>query len=198
MAWEELKKQDILRFNQQAETWHQEITERVHGIAAQVVKRLAPAAGKRVLDVGCGTGVLYHYLRHIPGVEYLGMDIAEQMVAAFHREYPEAQVIQGDFEKLPPLEGNFDYVVIYNSIPHFYDLGAVFANAHQLLSSGGKFVIAHGRTRGELAALRQQQGIQGPNEGIPSDQVLKELCQQQGFHSIEIEDETYFYFSCVK
>lgn len=76
-----------------------------------VLSEVGPLANTRVLDIGCGVGDLYHYLRRrrIP-VTYTGFDILPEMVAHARRRYPEAQ-----FEVRDVLQGlgpqHFDYVL---------------------------------------------------------------------------------------
>jgi len=53
--------------------------------------------GKSLLDVGCGLGDLWAYLRRRRvEVEYLGVDILEKMVAAARQRHPEARFEQAD------------------------------------------------------------------------------------------------------
>ena len=76
-----------------------------------VLLEVGPLANTRVLDIGCGVGDLYHYLRRRGiAVTYTGFDILPEMVAHARRRYPEAQ-----FEVRDVLQGlgseRFDYVL---------------------------------------------------------------------------------------
>ena len=42
---------------------------------------------KRILDVGCGTGILEGFLGKIPGVSVLGIDISERMIEIAVKKY---------------------------------------------------------------------------------------------------------------
>ncbi len=53
----------------------------------------------RVLDVGCGFGDLYGYLRErgADGVRYTGVDINPSLLAVARERYPDARFVEADF-----------------------------------------------------------------------------------------------------
>lgn len=76
-----------------------------------VLSEVGPLANTRVLDIGCGVGDLYNYLRRRRIlVTYTGFDILPEMVTHARKRYPEAQ-----FEVRDVLQGvgveRFDYVL---------------------------------------------------------------------------------------
>lgn len=76
-----------------------------------VLLEVGQLANTRVLDVGCGVGDLYNYMRRRGlRVTYTGVDILPEMVAHARKRYPEAQ-----FEVRDVLQGlgceRFDYVL---------------------------------------------------------------------------------------
>ena len=72
-------------------------------IRFKVLGEIGDIAGKSVLDVGCGLGDLYNYLKD-RNVGYTGCDIVPEMVEAARKKYPEAKFI----DKFP--NQKFDYV----------------------------------------------------------------------------------------
>lgn len=62
----------------------------------QIFAELVPLRGRRILDVGCGTGAFYGWLRE-QGIEvdYTGVDVAADMVAAARAQFPAATFVQG-------------------------------------------------------------------------------------------------------
>ena len=64
--------------------------------------------GKRVLELGCGTGQLLNALNPSYG---MGVDISANMVSAAQQNYPNLEFIQGDLEDenlISSLQGPFD------------------------------------------------------------------------------------------
>jgi SAM-dependent methyltransferase len=81
---------------------------------------VAPLAGKRVLEVGCGFGDLGASIRaQHDGVEYRGIDVSERMIEAGRKIHPELDLGHADVLELDDSEP-FD-VVLAQGI--FYLLG---------------------------------------------------------------------------
>jgi len=78
----------------------------------QVLIDHVPLAGKTLLDVGCGLGDLWGYLkeRSIPA-QYTGVDLIEKMIAAARRQHADAEFLCADlFTEDAPQIGPFDVV----------------------------------------------------------------------------------------
>lgn len=75
--------------------------------------------GRRVLDVGCGTGywTAYYTAR---GAEYTGLDIAPTSVARLSAEYPGSRFVHLDVGEAPP-PGRFDLVNAFDVLYHVTD-----------------------------------------------------------------------------
>ena len=78
--------------------------------------------GKRVLDIGCGRADFYAFLRdQIGNVDYVGLDIVQELVDLARQKYPTARILCHDLLE-NPLEMEFDYVfvsmVLNNNVPN--------------------------------------------------------------------------------
>lgn len=62
-----------------------------------------------ILDVGCGQGDFYFFLKQRFSVDYTGLDFSDLMIEKAKTRYPEANFIKTDF--LNSKVENFDYVV---------------------------------------------------------------------------------------
>ena len=101
--------------------------------------------GLTVLDVACGTGVLFpHYLdRKVK--EITGVDLSPAMVALAQKKFPQPNIhlIRADIQACrfdPP----FDRCMVYNALPHFSDPGQLLRQLANCVKPGGRLTIAHG------------------------------------------------------
>ena len=107
--------------------------------------------GKDVLDVACGTGVLFpDYLKRNVG-SLSAVDISPEMVKIARSKYPpeQVQVFCGDVEEIT-FDRNFDCIVVYNAFPHFPEPARLVARLASLLNPGGTLTVAHGMSRAAI------------------------------------------------
>lgn len=105
--------------------------------------------GMDVLDVACGTGVLFpDYLKR--GVASLtGIDISSEMAKIAAAKFPEVTVVCGDVEETV-FDKTFDAVMVYNAFPHFPDPEKLIRVLAGLVKPGGRLSVAHGMSRQQL------------------------------------------------
>lgn len=185
-------------FNETYKNWQKTISPEMELIISRTMALLNVNESDSVLDVGCGTGVLYDTLMKLGITHYLGLDISDKMLASFHLTFPDASTRIGNFDAPLKLDSTYDLCLIFNSIPHFENMEVVFENAFNLLKPNGKFAIVHGRTRKQLALHHQKINYQMTRDAIPSDFTLMSLCKKYGFEFRTILDMDFFYFECVK
>lgn len=107
--------------------------------------------GLDVLDVACGTGVLFpDYLQREVG-SITAIDISPEMAKLAAAKFPQANVICGDVETTD-FGRQFDAVVVYNAFPHFPDPAKLIARLAALAKPGGRLTVAHGMGREALTA----------------------------------------------
>jgi SAM-dependent methyltransferase len=126
----------------------------VPALGAAVLGLLAPKAGERILDLGCGDGVLTLKLVEA-GASVLGTDADPAMVAAARAKGLDAEVMDG--QRLT-FDGGFDAVFSNAALHWMPDTAAVFAGVHRALKPGGRFIAECGGF-GNIAAIRA--GLRG-------------------------------------
>lgn len=146
-----MKKQDIIKFfDQCAPAWDGEMI-RDDQVIDRILKNGGICPEVAVLDVACGTGVLFpDYLRR--GVESVtGVDISPEMarIAAGKKLGRRVTVICGDIEELD-LGRTFDCCMVYNAFPHFPDPENLIRVLAGTLRPGGTLSIAHGMSRAAI------------------------------------------------
>ncbi|MNO32093.1 hypothetical protein D3C76_220770 [compost metagenome] len=193
---ESLKETQSERFNILAAGWSN--SDEAIRQAEKAVSLLGIQSGQSLLDVASGTGVILHALKHlqISPSRYLAMDISSAMLEKLHTAFPEAETACADFEQPFTCQRGFDYVLIYNSIPHFSNLDMLFTNARRSLIPRGTFMIAHSRTRQGLKEHHQHIGYTSERAPIPANEELSLLADKYDFDQISFADEEFFSFSC--
>jgi SAM-dependent methyltransferase len=105
--------------------------------AALVERVLATSPGSRVLDVGCGTGIVAR-LFQAAGAEVLGVDPDERMAARARALGLEVEVAR--IEDWDPAGREFDTVVAGQAW-HWVDQAAAAQRAAQALRPGGRLAV---------------------------------------------------------
>jgi len=144
------KKEIIAFFDRLAPSWDADMI-RHDGIISQILDGAGVREGVRVLDVACGTGVLFpdYLARGVASVT--GVDISPEMVKIAREKFTQQniEVLCADVEELP-LERKFDCVVVYNAFPHFPDPEKLIRILSGHLADGGRLTVAHGMSRAAI------------------------------------------------
>jgi 2-polyprenyl-3-methyl-5-hydroxy-6-metoxy-1,4-benzoquinol methylase len=98
------------------------------------------AAGGRLLDIGCGTGIFCHTARAF-GWQPLGIDEAGQAVDFARREH-HLDVQRGNFESLALEPDAFDLVTMWDVIEHSRAPRRLVADAVRCLRPGGLLAVS--------------------------------------------------------
>ena len=106
---------------------------REHALLALHESRL-----RRLLDAGCGTGEFAERARRVLGLEVVGVDQSDRMVALTRARGLEAHV--ADVESLPFADGAFDAVSATWMLYHVPDLDRGLAELARVLRPGGRLV----------------------------------------------------------
>ena len=130
--------------------------ERLAGPLADAVCDLAGlGSGDRVLDVGCGSGVLTRraVARVRPSGQVIGVDLSAGMLAVAAARDPDAvtigslQLERMDAEQLELDDASFDAVVSMCAILHFPDAPRAVREMRRVLRPGGRLVVTFGSSR---------------------------------------------------
>lgn len=111
--------------------------------------------GVNVLDVACGTGVLFPYYLERNVNSITAVDLSSEMVKISKSKFPQVNIICGDAEEIA-FDSTFDCIMIYNAFPHFPNPQVLIENLSKCLCVGGRFTIAHGMSKQELDEVHKK------------------------------------------
>jgi ubiquinone/menaquinone biosynthesis C-methylase UbiE len=116
-----------------------------------------------VLDVGCGTGENFEYLKKAGTLTAL--DISSEMIAEARRRQhqlgADIRLLIGDAQELPFVEARFDTVISAFSSCTFPDYAAAFREMVRVTKPGGSvLLVEHGRSSVGWIARRQDRNIE--------------------------------------
>ena len=125
----------------------------VPAFGAPVVELLDPKPGERILDLGCGDGVLTEKIAAL-GAKVVAVDAAPDMVAAAKARGLDARVVPG---QSLAFDGEFDAVFSNAALHWMRPQEAVLDGVRRALKPGGRFVAemgGHNNTAAILTAMR--------------------------------------------
>jgi SAM-dependent methyltransferase len=135
----------------------------VADLGAPVVALLAPRAGERILDLGCGDGVLTAKLASM-GCHAIGVDASAPQIGAARKLGVDARVMNGE---ALDFDGDFDAVFSNAALHWMRHPAKVIGGVHRALRPQGRFVAEFGghgcvaKIRGALIEALNRRGING-------------------------------------
>jgi demethylmenaquinone methyltransferase/2-methoxy-6-polyprenyl-1,4-benzoquinol methylase len=141
---EQMDKQEVIRFfDCLAPSWDAGSTPDEAKLAV-ILDHAGIQAGLSVLDVACGTGILFPYYLERGVRRIIGVDIAPGMIqqARLKHQDPRITLICGDIETLSWSE-QFDCCMVYSAFPHFEDPARLITVLAQTVAPGGRLTVAH-------------------------------------------------------
>ncbi|MGB3722392.1 MAG: class I SAM-dependent methyltransferase [Pacificimonas sp.] len=156
----------------------------VPALGNAVLNLLAPKSGERILDLGCGDGVLTEKLV-AAGANVHGIDFDAGMVSVAQGKGLSAEVMDG---QALTFEGEYDAVFSNAALHWMPDHPAVFSGVHRALKPAGRFVLECGGF-GNLAAMRtalravlSRRGLKSPDVQVyPTADAASRQLEAAGF-----------------
>ncbi|MBP2645483.1 MAG: Methyltransferase type 11 [Firmicutes bacterium] len=110
-------------------------------LTERLVDACAFSLGAQVVDLGCGTGITVEYLRSMRGLDAVGVDLADALLAQGRSRFSELPLIRADGEKLPFGDRSLDGVLAECSLSVTRDIGKVLNEIQRVLLPGGKLAL---------------------------------------------------------
>jgi len=144
-----MDKKTIADFFDKCAPWWDADMIRNEEVITRILDNGGIRAGVHVLDVACGTGVLFlDYLKR-GAASVTGIDISPEMARIAASKFPQVNVLCGDVEETA-FDRQFDCIMVYNAFPHFQSPNRLIKTLAGLVKPGGRLSVAHGMSRAAL------------------------------------------------
>ena len=194
-----MNKQDVIEFfDRAAATWDADMIKN-DGIIGKILDNAEVGAGMDVLDVACGTGVMFDYYLSRGVASVTGIDISPEMAKIAAEKYAgeeKIQVICGDVEAYK-FGRKFDRIVVYNAFPHFPYPKRLIKTLAGLLKEDGRLTVAHGASR-EVIDGHHTGAASKVSNGLMAAESLKRIFDAHFDVEVVISNRHMYQVSGVK
>ncbi len=188
-------------FDRCAKTWDAEMI-RNDDIINTILDNCDVRENIHVLDVACGTGVLFEDYLKRSVASVTGIDISPEMIkrAAAGCSDRRVRTICGDIEEtdlielscgMPDLLSGYDVVMVYNAFPHFPQPQKLIEKLASLTKPGGRMSVAHGMSRARIDA-HHSGSARNVSNGLMSTEELRGLMLPYFDVDIVISDDRMY------
>jgi ubiquinone/menaquinone biosynthesis C-methylase UbiE len=186
-------------FDQAAKRWKEELTADNAQYLQHVISLVdIPAElGRSVLDIGCGTGVLFPFLL---SWEVTAFDCSEEMLACARKKNAPhvVEFVQGDAHQLPFPDASFARVVMLSVVPHLDDTDKAMREVYRVLKPKGIVSIIHLNDAETITAIHANIGGAVAHDRLPDVNELKTLMLSLGFEVCHEESAKRMTLICRK
>ena len=194
-----MEKKDIIEFFDRCALFWDADMIKSDRIIGKILDNAEVGPGMDVLDVACGTGVMFDYYLDRDVASITGIDIAPKMAQIAQSKYadnPKVEVICGDVEEYA-FSRKFDRVVVYNAFPHFPFPKRLIKVLAGLLKENGRLTVAHGMSRAAIDNHHSGAASKVSN-GLMSAESLKKIFDAHFTVEVTVSNDYMYQVSGVK
>ena len=168
-------------------------------IIGKILDNAEVGEGQDILDVACGTGVMFDYYLERGAKSVTGIDISPEMAKIATGKYekePRIRVVCGDVEEYT-FDRKFDRIVVYNAFPHFPYPKRLIKILAGLLKPEGRLTVAHGMSREAIDGHHKDAASKVSN-GLMSAEELKRIFDAHFQVEVTVSNDYMYQVSGVK
>ncbi len=157
-----------------------------HNLLRQIFKKYIPE-GSKVLQIGYGLG---DALAALYPQKAMSIDEEEELIDISKRRFPSIQFSKAKPEEMI-VKGKYDYVIIPNSVAHFYDIQTVLEKTSKAMGKNSKIIMTATNPRWEqIFSLLEKFNLKRPEKprNWLSLEDLKNIFEISGY---EVEESGY-------
>jgi ubiquinone/menaquinone biosynthesis C-methylase UbiE len=170
--------------------------------AGSLIQAADPRPGERVLDVGCGTGIVARQVaaRFGSGASVTGLDLSTNMLAvaraAAEREGSTIEWREGNAEQLPFPDSSFDLVLCQFALMFVGNKDAALTEMRRVVSENGRILVSvwqsldrHPFYEALHEVIKRRLGMSALQDifALGRADDLRALAMRAGFREVEIE-----------
>ena len=143
-----------------------------------ILDRIGINKGDKILDVGCGNGILTPFLlkRITSTGSILAIDVSPKMIEVARSKYAHKNVtfICDDIQTMHLDPTQFNVIIFYSMFPHIDNKRRVISRCARFLSPGGRLSICHSDPRYKIVQIHKRRRDSRISEDIfpPLSEIL--------------------------
>lgn len=186
-------------FNDLAPRWDElPRPENAPALIQRFVERGGDPSARRILDVGCGTGILLPSLleTHRSAACIVELDFAEEMLQENARRHADPRIVRvgADAQALPFRNACFDLVLCFGVLPHLCATGTALRKLLRVMLPGGSISVGHLMNSAELNDFHQSLGEPVAHDRLPPVQSLAGTLREFEMTVVCAEESPGWYF----
>ena len=187
-------------FNNMAAEWDNGESEK-HSRLKDFLSQLQLKNTKAVLDLGCGTGVLFPLLTQFTQgyTKIFAIDFAHRMtLAAARKSHRSFRIICGCAQHLPFSDDTFDRIIAFHVFPHIHHKVQALQECRRVLKPEGKLGIIHLHSSHEINFIHAEIGGTVKHHTLPSGACMNSLLKEVRYAVETSIDQPGRYFIVAK